>query len=71
MQSAVQPGDKEKFPRKEVALGLLLLVLGMIFYTLAHLHHKGHTREHIKEGSVRYITIDTCLCIKSGTPANL
>jgi len=48
----VQLGSKEKLPRKEVALGLVLLFLGMLFFLLAHLHNRGHTREHIKEGSV-------------------
>lgn len=71
MHAAVQLGNKERFPRKEVALGLLLLFLGLFFYALAHLHHKGHAREHIKEGSVRYMKFDTWPCNEAKTPANL
>lgn len=44
--------DKQKLPRKEIGLGLLLLLIGLTFFLLCFLHHRGHTREHIKDGSV-------------------
>lgn len=43
---------KDRLPRKEIGLGLALLILGLTFFFICFLHHRGHTREHIKEGSV-------------------
>lgn len=52
LQRRKQGLPREEIPVKSVVLGIVLLVIGLVFFTVCYLHIHGHTKQHIKEGSV-------------------